>query len=615
LSQFTLGVVSADNPLLVALVVALIVLFFNPARSYLRRIIDNAMFRQRHNYRERIDRFSRKISDVVNMTDVMEKLQEELGQTVAPRDVFLFTYDSRSRSYVPLPQSNISRATTDITFPAGGGLVKYLTEEQSVLYLTVGQPLPITAAKDRSRLGVLNTPLLMRLQGRDRLHGILALGTRRSSETYTYEDLRYVESLVDQVALAVERAQFVDDLEHRVRIQDVLSQVSRALNFAIDFDTLQELLYAQTIRILDADHFFITLYDHLSNELHFTFYSLGDERLEDIEGIRWKMGKDVISQVAAGQRPLRVEHYTQEQIEHNPAYVNNELPGIHAWMGAPLMSDTTGAGLLGVIAIGYSEPNLSYTDEQLELLHDIASIAASAIDKTQLFQKTELRAAQLKALNDISSQLASELEDVGRLLETITENAVKILGCEAGSLVLVDESSRDLVFRVVTGGGGEELLGTHIRRDQPSLVADAVKRMEPLIVNDPRSDARWHGEVGDEDLEETGNKKGFHSRTILTVPLVAQGEAVGALQVINKRDGSPFSDEDAILATTFAGQAAIAIQNARLFESQDKQLLLRVQELEGMAAIDHSLNQTLIIDQLVDLVMEWALRRTGARHG
>ena len=56
--------------------------------------------------------------------------------------------------------------------------------------------------------------------------------------------------------------------------------------------------------------------------------------------------------------------------------------------------------------------------------------------------------------------------------------------------------------------------------------------------------------------------------SILTVPLVTQNQAVGALQMINKRDGGGFTEEDAALATTFAGQAAVAIQNARLFEAQ-----------------------------------------------
>src|SRR5690606_35659782 len=111
---------------------------------------------------------------------------------------------------------------------------------------------------------------------------------------------------------------------------------------------------------------------------------------------------------------------------------------------------------------------VTYAEEQLQLFRDIANIAASAIEKTQLFRQTEVRAAQLKALNDISSRLASELTDLDRLLQLITENAVEILGCEAGSLLLVDDRSENLIFRVATGGGGTELVGKQIPMNEPS---------------------------------------------------------------------------------------------------------------------------------------------------
>ncbi len=627
LSLLTADAINADSPILIAVAIGLIVLLFQPSYNYLRRVVDRVMFRQRRNYQERLERFVRLLSDAVSMSDVMRTVRTELQETVTPRHIFAFAYNDRLQAYTALPLDNDDdRPETDISFPQDSGIVEFLSQEQPVLYMEPGEPLPMRVLRDRARLGVLGTPLLIRLQGRTRLHGFLAVGPRRSTELYSYEDLRFIENMVEQAAFAVERAQFVDDLEQRVRIQDVLSQVSRALNYAIDFDTLLELIFAQTTRIIDADQFQIVLYDALTNELLYSFYADGDERLSRIEGMRWTLGDDVISQVADKQQPIRLENYSHEQVRRNPGYRIN-APDMHAWIGVPLVTDTTGrtTGLLGVMGVGSSDVNITFSDEQLEILQDVANIAASAIDKTQLFAKTQVRAAQLKALNDISGQLASELEDVDRLLQIIIDSAVAILGCEAGSLILVDEQSKDFVFRVVAGGAGDDLIGTRIRRDEPSLVADAITRVEPVIVNDLASETRWHGEVIDDpdkavEEEDTSSKDlltqvNFKSRVILTVPLIAQNEAIGALQVINKTDNSYFTDEDASLATTFAGQAAVAIQNARLFESQDKQLLARVQELENMAAIDHSLNQTLNFDQLIEIVMDWSLRQTGASHG
>jgi signal transduction histidine kinase len=87
------------------------------------------------------------------------------------------------------------------------------------------------------------------------------------------------------------------------------------------------------------------------------------------------------------------------------------------------------------------------------------------------------------------------------------------------------------------------------------------------------------------------------------------------LQTLNKRDGSVFVEEDADLLATFAGQAAVAIENARLFDMTDQQLALRVQELDTMQRIDQELNRTLRLENVVDITMDWALRKSGATAG
>jgi hypothetical protein len=105
----------------------------------------------------------------------------------------------------------------------------------------------------------------------------------------------------DRPALAIERVQAISDLERRMRVQDVLSQVSRALNFAVDLDTLLELIYAQTRRVIDAPVFAIALRDTLSDELTYVFYNEGEDRLAEMEGRRWPLGNDLVSEVARTQ--------------------------------------------------------------------------------------------------------------------------------------------------------------------------------------------------------------------------------------------------------------------------------------------------------------------------
>ena len=614
---------TALNPLLLLGGMFFTVVFFNMLRSAVQNTIDRTYYRSRRAYRNYLEQFAQNVTKAISLGDVDALIRKTLTETLAPDHVIMFVRDPVSYLYVPRAHPDNGQRPTDIIFSSESGLVNYLRERATDLNLDEGGPLPIDVVSDRARLAVLDAHSIVGLRGQRVLNGFLVLGPRQGGMSYVYEDMRFLGSLGDQIALALERAQAVDDLERRVRVQDVLSQVSRALNFAIDFDTLLELIYAQTLRVINAPCFYIALRDLYTDEMMFVFYNEGDERITTRERQRWRMGRDLISEISRTQQTIRTDDYVRESQMRDPggALLNANLK---AWMGVPLLADT-GEGVLGVMVAATTEPGVMFNDEQQDLFWDIANLASSAIDKLQLFDKTEQRAAQLDAINRISSELASEMGDVDRLLSLITENAVQILNTEAGSLLLADEDSGDLEFRVVIGGN-EELVGSRIPAGS-GVVGVTVERKKSIIVNDPARDSRWYGDMRataereaiqaiEESLELPGDDGDFQTNAILSVPLLAQGgRAIGVLQMVNKRDGSIFVQEDADLLETFAGQAAIAIENARLFDMTDQQLAARVQELDTMQLIDQELNRTLNLQNVVDITMDWALRKSGATAG
>ena len=87
------------------------------------------------------------------------------------------------------------------------------------------------------------------------------------------------------------------------------------------------------------------------------------------------------------------------------------------------------------------------------------------------------------------------------------------------------------------------------------------------------------------------------SRTLLAVPLQVKDRVLGVVEVINRKDGLPFVGEDTDLLTAFAGQAAVAIENARLYTLTDQELAARVEELSVMQRIDRELNASLEMDR------------------
>lgn len=569
----------AVSPALIVLAIFGVVLAFNPLRQSLQRRIDAVYYRARSAYQPLLEEFSREVTNAVDLDQVARLLMQVLEAALAPAHAILFVRDAATGDYRPHPDPATGQRLTDVVFDAESGLVRYLRARPGLLYLEEGRPLPLEVVGSRASLAVLGAPVIVGLGGQKGLNAILAIGPRKGGVPYGYEDLRFMESLSDQVALAVERAQAVDDLERRVRVQDVLSQVSRALNFAIDLDTLLELIYAQTRRVIDAPVFAIALRDASTNTLHYVFYNEGDDRVAALEGRRWPLGADLVSEVTRAQQPLRTDDYAGESLRRD-AHTPPDNPRLKAWLGVPLLADT-GGGVLGVMIVAMTGAGVTFSDEQQNLFVDIANLAASAIDKLQLFDKMQQRARQLAAINEIANQLASEMGNVDRLLGLITENAVQILESGAGTLLLVDESAGNLEVRVVVGGD-QDLVSTRLPLSE-GLAGETVQRGAPIIAG-----------------------------AILSVPLLASGRAIGVLQVRDKRGGAAFGPEDADMLSTFAGQAAVAIENARLFDMTDQQLALRVQELDTMQRIDYELNRTLDLRRVVDIMMDWALRKSGA---
>jgi len=162
--------------------------------------------------------------------------------------------------------------------------------------------------------------------------------------------------------------------------------------------------------------------------------------------------------------------------------------------------------------------------------------------------------AALKRIIEITGALNSTL-NVDELLELIMSSAAELLEAETSSLLLLDEESGDLVIHIATGEPGEQV---ERRRVPPGKgIAGAVLESgEPTVVADAKNDPRFYGVMD--------QASGFETRNMLALPLKVRDQAIGVVEVINKRDGD-FTDADEALAGALANQAAIAIDNARLY--------------------------------------------------
>ncbi len=587
----------SNNAFLVGTFIFVLALVLEPFRTRTQSLVDSMFFRGERAFAEQLEDFSHRLTTALDLSTIGKILREQIASTLIPSKVHVYTYDSLNDFFSALPAED-RRTTSDIRFTAASPLAQYFQKEHLPLYLDSVDVLPEDLQSEQSRLSLLGVRLFVALPGKQRVNGWLALGSRLSGQAYTPRDLRFLENLCDQASVAIERVQTVARLERQIQEMNALTRVSQGVNVTLTFDDVLELIYAQTAQIIPTSHFHITLYNEPSDYYYYGFCVENNERIPERENQPFLISTGLSPEVIAKSRQIITLDYIRECQARSFTPV---LENVFAWMGVPL---NAGAISIGALSIGSSDGAIVYTRGQLELLQAIADQTAGAIVKARLLEETQQRARQLSTLNEITRQLTSTLE-LGPLLQNILENAVGILNCEAGSLFLVDEQTGELVFKVTVGPVAANLVGQRLPPGT-GIVGRAVQMRMPLIENEQQRSNRFGG---------IDQQTGFVSRALMAVPLQVKDRITGVIEVINRRDGLPFVEDDQVLLTAFAGQAAVAIENARLYTLTDQELAARVEELSVMQRIDRELNASLEMDRAMRITLDWALRQSNAEVG
>ncbi len=186
----------------------------------------------------------------------------------------------------------------------------------------------------------------------------------------------------------------------------------------------------------------------------------------------------------------------------------------------------------------------------------------------------EQRLRELDAVYEASTSLISvlKLEDA---LDRIVNLAADVLGAKLGSLMILDEKENVLTIKAARGLEQDIVKQTR-QRVGGSISGWAAQKGEPLLVEDIESDPRFR----------RLNREKYETRSLLSVPLKLKGKTLGVLNMNNKLSGQPFNQSDLRLLSTFASQAALAIENATLFEESRK----RIKELSVLYRIASNLS-------------------------
>lgn len=193
-------------------------------------------------------------------------------------------------------------------------------------------------------------------------------------------------------------------------------------------------------------------------------------------------------------------------------------------------------------------------------------------------QAFEEKAGRLASLIEVSTIISSSL-DLPTVISMVMEKAQEVMNAEAGSVLLLNEKTGRLEVQSALGQVGDTIKETISLEIGQGIAGWVAKERKSLNVEDAQTDPRFY--------KGADKITGFHTRCILAAPLLHRDKLIGVAEVINRKDGMHFSEEDVSLFDTFCRSVAMAVENARLHqETLDRERFQ--QQLESARAIQQS---------------------------
>jgi signal transduction histidine kinase len=560
-----------NSPILMAAFVVLLFFVFDPLRRRLQAEVDELLFKKPLTLDNHLRDFNRELTTAVTEDQVASMLLLYVRTGIPDANPDLYLPDGELTAYRSYYKSN------DLRLAADSPLLLAMKRMHGAIDLTEERTWPAVFQQYSEVLKGMETAVLVPMYNDQELLGWLNLAPKANDERYTQAELAYLASLADQSLIGFERAAVVRNLETRANEQDMLSQFSQALNFTIDLEDMMELVFTNYQRLFNLQDFFIYLWDAELSHHYTAFHLENGERNESQEGILHQVDDPRILDVfKTGQ------------------FMMGKDEGDLSWMAAPL---NAGRGTLGVIYTYYREPGLTLRPRQQQLFITLADQTATALARLETNRQLQARAQQLEIINEVTFSLAMTM-DIEVLLELILDKAIDLLKTEAGTFMVTDLNTGELEFRVARGPDSAGLIGKRLPVGT-GLAGTAAQTGQPIIVNEVQEDKRWFAQAEQDTA--------LRSRAILTVPLLRHNAVWGVVQLINKHNGAPFTEEDQSLLTTFASQAVVAMENARLLAQTDEALRKSVNELSLLTQLDRDLNTSLDLNHVLNLALQRTL--------
>jgi GAF domain-containing protein len=411
---------------------------------------------------------------------------------------------------------------------------------------------------------------------------------RQEVRAFTDKQIDLVKSFASQAVTALENARLLSELRESLQQQtataDVLKVISRS---TFDLQPVLDTLTESAARLCDAD---IAAIIRQKGDAYYwaTSYGLPADSSEYIKSnVVIEPGRATVAgRVLQEGKTVHVPDVLEDTDYAIPSLNAQKIAGHRATLGVPLMRE---GSPIGVVLLMRRSPK-PFSDKQIELVETFADQAVIAIENVRLFDEVQTRTRDLSeslqqqtATADVLKVISRSTFDLQTVLDALIETAAHMCDADQGAITREIDGA---FFRAANYGYSSMLTdfirNTPVQMDRSSIAGRALVEGRIVQISDVQADAEYTFSPG----LDSGD-----FRTALGVPMLREGAPIGVL-ALTRKEVRLFTDKQIELVATFADQAAIAIENVRLFKSVEARTRELAASLDNLRTAQDRLVQT-----------------------
>ncbi len=505
-----------------------------------------------------------------DINSLLRQITNIIGNTLYPDIYGIIIVDEKEKTLTVHDSYSFSGSDTPKSYPLTHGLTgKAASTQKSIRADDVHQHPEYIASN-----AAIRSELCVPIKVIDHVLGVINVESVRTAY-FTAADERLLSTIATQLATAIQKLQSFEEEQKKRNIAETLQKITVTLTNSRDPSKAIEAILSELSNVIEFTSASIQLLrgDHLV-----IVGGRGDLVIKkEKDRIFPYPGENPNTYILDKKHPYIINNAQEENYQDF-----KDMPGIRSWLGVPLIAKERP---IGILTLDSDKVN-HFTQDDVDLVTVFAHSAALALENAQLFNAEQTRRQEAETLREIALALTSTL-DLKGAIQQILEQLNRVLPYDSASVQVL--KGNELIIIGARGlDNAEEIMKLRfpIPGDNPNT--KVIQQKSVVILHDAQ---REHAPFREELHKQTHSWMG--------IPMIFREKVIGMLAVDSK-EKNRFNMASAETAQAFATQAAIAIENARLYNEEKK----RRQESETLRQAAHTITSSLDLDEVLNTILE-----------